>query len=39
MKKVFAIALTAIAAAFSTAATTGCVAVILDEPEMPESLR
>ena len=39
MKKVFAIALTAIAAAFSTAATSGCFLVLLDEPEMPESLR
>ena len=39
MKKVFAIVLTAVAAAFSTAATTGCVMAILDEPEMPESLR
>ena len=39
MKKVIAIALTAIAAAFSTAATTGCIMVFLDEPTMPESLR
>lgn len=39
MKKVFAIALTAIAAAVSTAATTGCVVVLFDEPEMPESLQ
>ena len=39
MKKVFSIALAAVAAAFSTAATTGCVAVFLDEPEMPASLR
>ena len=39
MKKVFAIALATIAAAVSTAATTGCVAVLFDEPEMPESLR
>lgn len=39
MKKVFAIALTAIAAAFSTAATSGCFFAIFDEPEMPESLR
>lgn len=39
MKKVFAIALAAVAAAFSTAATTGCVFAIIDEPEMPESLR
>ena len=39
MKKVFAIVLTGIVAAFSAAATTGCAAAILDEPEMPESLR
>lgn len=39
MKKVFAIALTAIAAAVSTAATTGCIMALLDEPEMPESLQ
>ena len=39
MKKVFAIALTAIAAAVSTAANSGCFLVLLDEPEMPESLQ
>ena len=39
MKKVLAVVLTAIAAAVSTAATTGCVMVIFDEPEMPESLQ
>ncbi len=39
MKKVFAVVLTALAAAFSTAATSGCFIVLLDEPEMPESLR
>ena len=39
MKKVFAIALAAVAAAFSTAATSGCIVAFLDEPEMPESLR
>ncbi|MBQ9024722.1 MAG: cyclic lactone autoinducer peptide [Bacilli bacterium] len=39
MKKIFAIALTAIAAAFSTAAASGCVWVLIDEPEMPESLQ
>ena len=39
MKKVFALALTALAAAVSTAASTGCFFVILDEPEMPESMR
>ena len=39
MKKVLAFLLTAVAAIFSTAATTGCVAAIIDEPEMPESLQ
>ena len=39
MKKVFSIALAAVAAAFSTAATSGCIVAFLDEPEMPESLR
>lgn len=39
MKKVLAVVLTAIAAAVSTAATTGCIFVFLDEPEMPESIR
>ena len=39
MKKVFAIALATVAAAVSAAATTGCVWVLIDEPEMPESLR
>ena len=39
MKKVFAIVLTAIAATIGTAATTGCVLAIIDEPEMPESLQ
>ena len=39
MKKVIAIALAAVAAAFSTAATTGCIMVLIDEPEMPASLR
>ena len=39
MKKVFAIALATIAAAIGTAATTGCIYVLIDEPEMPESLR
>lgn len=38
MKKVFALALTAIAAFIGTIATTGCVVVLIDEPEMPESL-
>ena len=39
MKKVFALALTALAAAVGTAATTGCFFALIDEPEMPESLR
>ena len=38
MKKVFALALTAIAAFIGTIATTGYVIVLIDEPEMPESL-
>ena len=36
MKKFLAIALTSIAAFIGTVATTGCIAVIFDEPEMPE---
>ena len=36
MKKVFAIILATVAAAVSTAATSGCVMVLLDEPEMFE---
>ncbi len=39
MKKVFALALTALAAAVSTAAVSGCFMVLIDEPEMPESLQ
>ena len=39
MKKVLAIALTAIAAVISTAATSGCVLALLDEPVMPEDLQ
>ena len=39
MKKVLGIVLATIAAALSTAATSGCLLVFLDEPEMPESLR
>lgn len=39
MKKVLAFLLTAVAAIFSTAATTGCALALLDEPEMPESLQ
>ena len=36
MKKVFAVVLATVAAALSTAASTGCVVVLLDEPEMFE---
>lgn len=38
MKKVLAIALSAVGAVLGTIATTGCVVVLLDEPEMPKSL-
>lgn len=38
MKKALAIALSAIGAIIGTVATTGCVVVLLDEPEMPKSL-
>ena len=38
MKKIFAAALTSIAAVIGTIATGACVIVLLDEPEMPESL-
>ena len=38
MKKFIAAALTAIAAFIGTVATGACFAVLLDEPEMPESL-
>ena len=38
MKKALAIALSAIGAVLGTVATTGCVVVLLDEPEMPKSL-
>ena len=38
MKKVLAIALSAVGAILGTVATTGCVVVLLDEPEMPRSL-
>ena len=34
MRKLFAVILTTIAAAVSTAASTGCVFALLDEPEM-----
>ena len=36
MKKVLAVLLATVAAAVSTAATSGCVFVLLDEPEMFE---
>ena len=38
MKKALAIALTSIAAFIGTVATTGCIIVLIDEPEMPEEL-
>ena len=38
MKKIFAAALTSIAAVIGTVATGACVIVLFDEPEMPESL-
>lgn len=38
MKKALAIALSAVGAVLGTVATTGCVVVLLDEPEMPKSL-
>ncbi len=38
MKKALAIALSAVGAILGTVATTGCVVVLLDEPEMPKSL-
>lgn len=38
MKKVLAIALSAVGAVLGTVATSGCVFVLLDEPEMPKSL-
>ena len=38
MKKALAIALSAIGAVIGTVATTGCLFVLLDEPEMPRSL-
>lgn len=38
MKKTLAIALSAIGAVLGTVATSGCVFVLLDEPEMPKSL-
>ncbi|CDD29154.1 unknown [Clostridium sp. CAG:433] len=38
MKKVLAIALSAVGAILGTVATTGCFLALLDEPEMPKSL-
>ncbi len=38
MKKALAITLSAIGAVLGTVATTGCLFVIFDEPEMPRSL-
>lgn len=38
MKKALAITLSAVGAVLGTVATTGCVFVLLDEPEMPKSL-
>ena len=38
MKKTLAFALSAIGTILGTVATTGCVVVLLDEPEMPKSL-
>lgn len=38
MKKVLAAALTAIATVIGTVATSACIIVIFDEPEMPDTL-
>lgn len=38
MKKALAITLSAIGAVLGTVATTGCLVVLFDEPEMPKSL-
>lgn len=38
MKKALAITLSAIGVVIGTVATTGCLFVLLDEPEMPRSL-
>ena len=38
MKKALAIALSAVGAILGTVATTGCVVLLFDEPEMPRSL-
>ncbi len=39
MKKVLATILTAVAAVIGTAATSACIVVLFDEPEMPDSLK
>ena len=38
MKKIFAAALTSLAAVIGTVATGACFFVLLDEPEIPESI-
>ena len=38
MKKALAIALSAVGAILGTVATSGCIMVLFDEPEMPKSL-
>lgn len=38
MKKALAITLSAIGAVLGTIATTGCIVLLFDEPEMPRSL-
>lgn len=38
MKKALAITLSAIGAVLGTVATSGCIMVLLDEPEMPRFL-
>ena len=38
MKKFLSIALAAIGAVVGTVATSGCMVLLLDEPEMPDSL-
>lgn len=39
MKKVLAVALAAVGAVLGTVGTAGCFVLLLDEPEMPASLR
>lgn len=38
MKKIFGIALAVVGTIIGSVATSGCVWVLLDEPEMPESM-